>query len=120
MKPSWLVPFLAVDLAVTIAVGVYFIRKRLQAVAGIDFDKLREFSEATEQRVEEHLRSRWNGDAATLPAVLETLITSLEEEARTHGLPVQRTWIKQAVARWIQSKKLVGASELREAMTHVA
>ncbi len=120
MNRSWILAFIISDAVVVTLVGLFLIRKRLLAGAGIDFDRLKEFSETTEQRVEDHLRSRWNGDVATLPAVLETLVTSVEGDANAHGLPVQRAWIKQAVARWIQTKKLVGARELNEAMRQLA
>ena len=121
MNSVWIVAFVVFDLIVTAAVLFYVIQRRGGfKVAGIDFQKLREYTEFCEQTIEQDFRATWIGDATTLPTAIESLLQKLEAEAATQQLPVARPWLTTSVARWLQSKQIASGAEVREAMKQVA
>ncbi|MEO5989346.1 MAG: hypothetical protein ABIU54_02580 [Candidatus Eisenbacteria bacterium] len=121
MKPLWMVAFVLFDLVLTSVVLYFVVRSRGGLkVAGIDFQKLREYTEFCERTIGQDFRATWSGEASTLPAAIERLLQKLEAEAQAQQLPVERPWLKTSVARWLQSKQIASGSEVREAMKQVA
>lgn len=121
MNPLWIAAFVVFDLIVTGVVLYLLIRSRGGLkVAGIDFQKLREYTEYCERTIGSEFRATWSGEAATLPAAIEALLRKLETEAQSQQLPVERPWLKTSVARWLQSKEIASGAEVREAMERVA
>lgn len=121
MNPFWIAAFVVFDLIVTGAV-LYFVIQRRGGFksAGIDFKKLREYTEYCERTIDQDFRAIWSGDSSTLPTAIETLLRKLEAEAQTQQLPVERPWLKTTVARWLESKHIASGSDVREAMKQVA
>jgi len=121
LNPFWIAAFVVFDLIVTAAVLFYVIQRRGGfKIAGIDFQKLREYTEFCERTIEQDFSAIWSGDSSTLPGAIETLLRKLETEAQTQQLPVERPWLKTSVARWLQSKQIASATDVREAMKRVA
>lgn len=113
----------AVDLAVTIPILVWVLRKRVSASiagTGMDLGRLREFTTEIERTAEEHLRTNWSGDASTLPLVLTALMAQVEARTREEGYPIERPLLKRLVGQVLESKHLVGSRELRDALKQVA
>lgn len=121
MNPTWIIAFVLFDLIVTAGVVLYVLRRRnALGIAGIDFQKLRTYTEFCERTIDQDFRATWSGDSSTLPAAIETLLRKLEAEAQSQRIPVERAWLKTTVARWLQSKQIASGSDLREAMEKVA
>ncbi len=121
MNHTWIIAFIVFDLIVTATVLYFVFRNRgVLKVAGIDFKKLREYTEFCERTIDEDFRARWSGDTGSLPGAIETLLIRLEAEAHAQELPVEREWLKSSVARWLQSKQLASEADVREAMKQVA
>ncbi len=113
----------AVDLAVTIPVVVWVLRRRVTAAVaatGLDLGRLREFTSEVERTAEEHLRTNWSGDTSTLPMVLTALMAQIEARAKQEGYPIERPLLKRLVAQVLESRQLVNGRELREALKQVA
>ncbi len=121
MNSIWIIAFVVFDMIVTAAVLFYVIQRRGGfKIAGIDFQKLREYTEFCERTIEQDFRATWSGDSSTLPTAIESLLRKLEAEAGAQQLPVERPWLKTSVARWLQSKQIASGAEVREAMKRVA
>lgn len=121
MSPIAIAAFVAFDIVITVAVLLFVLRRRgAFGMAGLDFQKLRDYTQFCERTIDEDFRATWSGDSSTLPAAIESLLRKLESEAAAQNLPVERIWLKSSVSRWLQSKHIASGSILREAMKQVA
>jgi hypothetical protein len=126
-----LVPFLVVDLLVTIAVIVGVIKLRGTAFAVsfravsriVSLDQMRAleaFAKEQHQRIGEYMRANWSGIPDQLPAALTTLLNDLENAAKAKQLPLEREALKTMLAASLRSHRIGKGSERNEAFKRVA
>jgi hypothetical protein len=126
-----LLPFIVVDLIVTVVVIVTVLKLRGSAwavsyrnVASIvSLDRMRAleaFSLEQHQHIGEFMRANWSGIPDQLPAVLTALLDELERSAREKGLPLDRQILKALLASSLRSHRIGKGSERNEAFKRVA
>ena len=126
-----LLPFLALDLIVMVAVVVAVLKLRGTAwavayrnVASIvSLDQMRAleaFSREQHQRIGEYMRANWSGIPDQLPAVLTSLLNELESAAKAKSLSLDRDVLKAMLASSLRSHRIGKGSERDEAFKRVA
>ena len=126
-----LVPFLAVDLLVTVVVIVAVLKLRgnvfamaIGARAGaVNPEQLRglmTFAREQHARIGEYMRANWSGMPDQLPAVIASLLDELERAAKQQNLPLDRQALKPMLASSLRMHRIAKARERDEAFTRVA
>jgi len=111
-----------VDLVVTTLVAMIIIRRRggLKAWLGVDLAAMRAFATEAEQTIVDFMRANWSGDASTLPAAMDGLLTQLEPMAAARGLKVPRAVLQQVAGRVIVARGLATSGDMTEALRKAA
>jgi len=126
-----MLPFLAVDLVVTVAVIVTVLKLRgtawamsFRSVSSIvSMDQVRAleaFSREQHQRIHEYMRANWSGVPDELPAVLTALLDELQRAAKEQNLPLERDALKAMLASSLRMHKIGKGNERSEALKQVA
>jgi hypothetical protein len=129
--PSWLVPFLALDVLVTIVVFVVVLRLRgklfamaLGAKAGtVNGEQMRAlmtFAREQHARIGEYMRANYSGVPEQLPSVITALLDELERTAKAQNLPLDREKLKPMLASSLRMHGIGKARERDEAFARVA
>jgi hypothetical protein len=92
----------------------------LPGLAGIDFAKLKAFTDSTQAMIREYMQANWSGGPETLPAALTALLSRLEAHAQSQGFPMERALLKSLMVRTIETQGLANGRDLREAIRQVA
>jgi hypothetical protein len=127
----FLLPFIAFDLIVTLAVviAVLKLRGRLLAVSfsttpgAVSMDQLRalgDFAREQHPHIGEYMRANWSGMPDQLPSVLTGLLNELESTAKERNLPLDRGMLKAMLASSLRSHRIGKGSERDEAFKQVA
>lgn len=122
LVPSLVGVFVVANVALTLAF-VYRILKGeggLLKLAGVDFARLRAFTDSTQTMIRESMQANWSGSPETLPAALTALLSRLEAHAQSEGFPIERALLKSIMARAIETQGLAGRRDLRDALRRVA
>ena len=130
MKP-FLIPFLAFDLVVTVAVlvAVFRLRGSLFAMAigakagtvnGEQMRALMAFAREQHARIGEYARANYSGVPEQLPAVITALLDELERTAKAQNLPLDRAALKPMLASSLRMHGIGKARERDEAFARVA
>jgi hypothetical protein len=129
--PSWLVPFLALDVLVTIVVIVVVLKLRgnlfamaLGAKPGtVNADQIRAlmtFAREQHARIGEYMRANYSGVPEQLPSVITALLDELERTAKEQNLPLDREKLKPMLASSLRRHGIGKARERDEAFARVA
>jgi hypothetical protein len=129
--PSWLVPFLALDVLVTIVVIVVVLKLRgnlfamaLGAKPGtVNADQIRAlmtFAREQHARIGEYMRANYSGVPEQLPSVITALLDELERTAKEQNLPLDREKLKPMLASSLRMHGIGKARERDEAFARVA
>ena len=127
----FLVPFLAVDLFVTLVVIVAVLKLRgtvfamaIGARAGtVNSDQLRAlmtFAREQHARIGEYMRANYSGMPEQLPSVITALLDELESTAKAQNLPLDRAALKPMLASSLRMHGIGKARERDEAFQRVA
>jgi len=129
--PSWLVPFLALDVLVTIVVFVVVLKLRGKlfalalgakagTVSGEQMRALMTFAREQHARIGEYMRANYSGVPEQLPSVITALLDELERTAKAQNLPLDRAALKPMVASSLRMHGIGKARERDEAFARVA
>jgi hypothetical protein len=121
VNSTYVAVFVLVDILVTLAVVRFEIARRGGAAAV--FGKLRTLAALApelERETKAWLAANWNGDASTLPAVVEPLLARLESDVRARGVDLGRAELKPFVEQVVLRQGAARAGDVREAMKQVA
>jgi len=129
--PSWLVPFLALDVLVTIVVFVVVLKLRGKlfamalgakagTVSGEQVRALMTFAREQHARIGEYMRANYSGVPEQLPSVITALLDELERTAKAQNLPLDRAALKPMVASSLRMHGIGKARERDEAFARVA
>ena len=134
MSP-FLILLIAADALLTVGVLVFVLRRR-QAPSGrrdahptdagagllklVQLRGLAAFADDQHDRIGEYLRCNWSGIPDQLPAVLAGLLTELERDAQSKGLPPDREALKALLATSLRAHHIGNGSEVREALNKAA
>jgi hypothetical protein len=129
--PNWLVPFLSLDVLVTIVVIVVVLKLRgnlfamaLGAKAGtVNADQMRAlmtFAREQHARIGEYMRANYSGVPEQLPSVITALLDELERTAKEQNLPLDRAALKPMLASSLRMHGIGKPRERDEAFTRVA
>jgi hypothetical protein len=111
----------AVDVAVTSAIVVWVLRKRgLLGSIGADLPKIRAFGDSVRNLTGDYLRSNYGGDPESLPGVLDSLLSQLDQKAQEQGLTLRRDSLKKVLLRTIAAQSTVSARDAKAALKKVA
>jgi hypothetical protein len=127
----FLIPFLVVDLIVTLAVvfGVLKFRgtafaislRNVTSIVGMDqLRALETFAREQHQHIGEYMRANWSGVPEQLPPVLSALLDELVSSAKAKSLPLERDALKAMLASSLRSHRIGKGSERSEAFKQVA
>jgi hypothetical protein len=129
--PNWLVPFLALDVLVTIVVIVVVLKLRgnlfamaLGGKAGtVNADQIRalmRFAREQHARIGEYMRANYSGVPEQLPSVITALLDELERTAKEQDLPLDRDKLKPMLASSLRMHGIGKTRERDEAFARVA
>lgn len=127
----FLVPFLAVDLFVTLVVIVAVLKLRGNVfamaigakVGSVSSEQLRAlmtFAREHHARIGEYMRANYSGMPEQLPSVITALLDELERTAREQNLPLDRAALKPMLASSLRMHGIGKARERDEAFARVA
>ena len=123
--------FIAADIVVMLAVFLYIrkhVRVNVKVEAGgtpmtLGFETIRAlatFANAQDERIGNYMQANWSGAPEQLPSVLATLLDTLEADARTQNLPVERHTLKSIIEASLRKHRVGKGREIREALDKVA
>lgn len=126
-----LIPFLVLDLVITLAVvfGVLKLRgsafmvsfRNVASIVSMDqMRALESFALEQHQHIGEYVRANWSGIPDQLPAVLNALLDDLQRAAKEKNLPLERDALKAMLASSLRSHRIGKGSERNEAFKQVA
>ena len=129
--PHWLVPFLAVDVFVSLVVVVAVLKLRgslfalaVGAKSGtVNAEQLRAlmtFAREQHARIGEYMRANYSGVPEQLPSVITALLDELEKTAKEQNLPLDRAALKPMLASSLRMYGIGKARDRDEAFTRVA
>ncbi len=127
----FLVPFLVVDLFVTLVVVVAVLKLRgsvfamaIGAKSGtVSADQMRAlmtFAREQHARIGEYMRANYSGMPEQLPPVITALLDELESTAKAQNLPLDRAALKPMLASSLRMHGIGKARERDEAFARVA
>jgi len=126
-----LVPFLAVDLFITIIVIAVVLKLRRSGFAfgfvgktgTVNMEQLRAltaFAREQHARIGEYMRANYSGMPEQLPSVITALLDELERTAKEQNVPLDRAGIKPMLASALDMYRIGNRRERGEAMLKVA
>ena len=110
-----------IDLVIMLLVVRFvLIKKGVLQMIGAGLEKLKPLAAESRDLCSNYLRANYSGNPDDLPAVLEQLLTQLDQRARANGLALDRPALKLVLAQSVRAEDGVPVSVLHAALRKVA